>query len=48
MMDQARELLAQAAERLARHSNNIPDLMLGDQIYKHLYETREPAKEDLV
>ena len=43
MMDQARELLSQAAERLSRHSNNIPDLILGDKIYKHLYATSEPG-----
>ena len=41
-MDQTRELLSQAAERLARHSNNMPDQMLGDRIYKHLYAT-EPG-----
>lgn len=42
-MDQSRELLTQAAERLARHSSNMADQMLGDRIYKHLYATSEPG-----
>lgn len=42
-MDQARVLLSQAAERLARHSNNLTDRVLGDMIYKHLYATSEPG-----
>lgn len=36
-----RELLTQAAERLSRHSVSIPDLMLGDRIFKHLRSTKE-------
>jgi hypothetical protein len=42
-MDHARVLLSQAAERLARHSNNLTDRVLGDMIYKHLYATSEPG-----
>lgn len=42
-MDHARELLTQAAERLARHSSNMADRVLGDMIYKHLYKTSEPG-----
>jgi hypothetical protein len=42
-MDQSRELLTQAAERLARHSSNMADRVLGDMIYKHLYQTSEPG-----
>lgn len=39
-MDKTRELLKEAAERLARHSNNVPDMVLGDTIYKHLREIK--------
>jgi hypothetical protein len=41
-----RELLTQAAERLSRHSVNIPDLMLGDKIFKHLHATRKPERAE--
>lgn len=43
-MDRARELLSQAAERLARHSYSLTDQVLGDMIYKHLYATGEPGR----
>jgi hypothetical protein len=41
-----RELLTEAAERLARHAVNIPDLMLGDKIFKHLHATRKPERAE--
>jgi exoribonuclease II len=41
-----RELLTQAAERLARHSVNIPDLMLGDKIFKHLHATKKRERAE--
>jgi hypothetical protein len=41
-----KELLEEAAERLSRHSVNIPDLMLGDKIFKHLHATRKQGRAE--
>lgn len=45
-MTAERELLTQAAERLSRHGVNVPDLMLGDKIFKHLRSTKERAEPE--
>lgn len=49
-MDTERELLSRAAEQLARVPRNIGDLLLGDEIYKFLRDTKDretPIEESI-
>lgn len=45
MDSRSRELLQKAAERLGRHGQNMPDLLLSDSIYRYLRnEVVQPAE----
>lgn len=43
-MSTDRDLLFKAAEFLSRNSRTMPGLVLGEEIYKHLYGTEQTPK----
>ena len=46
-MKTERELLFKAAEFLSRNSGSLGGLLLGDEIYKHLYGTEQTPKKSI-